>query len=193
MVTLEIIKTIQGAGLKLFTLADLKRLLNIESDNTAYKLAGRLTKRGVLGKIRKGMYFFIFSRPSDFEIANFLYSPSYISLESALNFHGLLPQFPYIITSVTPRKTTRVEALGKEFEYVHFSPKYFFGFGKTDQFLIACPEKALVDEVYFTSKGLRHIEIEDLDLSRLDRERFEGYARQIPYRPFHNLIKEMGL
>ncbi|MFW5702849.1 MAG: type IV toxin-antitoxin system AbiEi family antitoxin domain-containing protein, partial [Candidatus Dojkabacteria bacterium] len=58
----------------------------------------------VLIQLEKGKYQIAGRSPSDFAIAQFLYSPSYISFETALNYHGILPQFPHEITSATMRR-----------------------------------------------------------------------------------------
>ena len=193
MTAIEIARTIEASGLRLLTLREFKRLLDIAEENTAYKTAERLVKQGLLRRLKKGLYCFAFAKPSTLEIANALYAPSYVSLESALNFYGILSQFPYPITSVTPRKTERIEADGKEFEYVHLAPKYFFGFTKIEAVLIAQPEKALVDELYMVSKGIREVVIEELDLSRLDKGRLQAYVQQIPYSPLQALWQRIDL
>jgi len=64
----------------------------------------RLTKKGIIKRLTKRKYLFTFLESDDFQIANFLYTPSYISLESALSFYGIITQFPYQITSITPKK-----------------------------------------------------------------------------------------
>jgi len=46
----------------------------------------------------------------------------------------------------------------------------FFGFVKKDNFLIAQPEKALLDELYFISKGLISISLNELNLSLINKD-----------------------
>src|SRR3989338_8020184 len=142
---------------RIVSLQDIKKVLEISSDNTAYKTAERLVKKRILERLRQGLYRFVFADTDDLEIANSLYPPSYISLESALHFYGILPQVPYAITSVTPRKARKLTVVKKEFEYTHLSPRLFFGFEKNKNFLIAKPEKALMDELYLAAKGWRKI------------------------------------
>lgn len=78
----EIIKKLNSEELSLFTISDFKKLFSIKNDNTAYKIIERLTKKEILKKLIKGKYLFSLLPSTDFQIANFLYSPSYISLES---------------------------------------------------------------------------------------------------------------
>ena len=106
----EIIKKLQASRLKIFRLSDLKKLLSVREDNTAYKIAEKLIKKDFLLPLKKGLYASAFRPPMEFEIANHLCLPSYVSLESALNFYGILSQFPYTTTSITPKRTRCIEA-----------------------------------------------------------------------------------
>ncbi len=164
----EIIKRLQKSQRKVLTLQDLKNLFGIELDNSAYKTAEKLVKKGLFFRLKKGLYASFFQNADDFEVANRLYSPSYISLESALSFYGIISGFPYSITSVTSRKTKKIEASNKDFEYAHIQKKLFWGYEKQKGLLIALPEKALIDEVYFIAKGWRKIDFDEIDYSKFD-------------------------
>lgn len=71
----------------------------------------RLTEwkyRGYIQKVAKGLYMFSdvdITEDILFRVANILYSPSYISLETALAFYQLIPEITYGITSVSTRRT----------------------------------------------------------------------------------------
>jgi predicted transcriptional regulator of viral defense system len=189
----KIVKRLQKSGLKILTLQDLKRLLEIEIDNTAYKTAENLVKKDLLLRIKKGIYASSFYPPEDFEIAGYLYSPSYISLESALNFYGILSQFPYTVTSISPRKTKKFSIGNKEYEYIHIQTDFFWGYDRQKGFLIAMPEKALMDAIYLVSKGWRKIDLDELDYSRVNKKIFKRMAEKVGYRPFQKLLKEIPL
>lgn len=189
----KIIKRLQKSRLKILTLQDLKKLFEIELDNTAYKTAENLVKKDLLLRLKKGLYASSFHPPEDFEIANCLYSPSYISLESALSFYGILSQFPYTVTSITPRKTKKITAGGKEFDYAHIQNKLFWGYTKQNDFLIALPEKALIDAIYFMAKGWRKIDLAELDYSKLNFKKLKKMAQRIKSRSFQKLWKELKL
>lgn len=167
-----IIKQLKQKGISLFTPSDFKKNFQIKKENTAYKILERLTQKGILKRLIKKKYLFAFSECDDFQIANFLYSPSYISLESALSFYGIITQFPYQITSITPKKTKTIRALGKEFSYSHIKPELFFGCEKKEKFLIATPEKAFFDYLYLCSKGLKNFERDDFDLKIINKKKF---------------------
>jgi len=166
----EIIKKLSSKELGLFTISDFKKFFSIKKDNTAYKIIARLTKKGLLKRLAKKRYFFSLLPYNDFQIANFLYSPSYISLESALSLYEIIDQFPYQITSITPKKTKRIETLNKEFAYFHIKRDLFLGYEKKDKFLIALPEKALFDYLYFAAKGLRSFEKDDFNLRKINKK-----------------------
>jgi len=67
----------------LFTLSDFGRLFKIENQNTLYKKIQRLEKKKIIKKLIKGKYVFALNKTNDFTIANYVYPPSYVSLESA--------------------------------------------------------------------------------------------------------------
>jgi len=94
-------------------------------------------------------------------IANLMYGPSYVSLETALSYHGLIPERPTTVTSVTTRRPKVINTPVGIFTYDHLiQNKYVLGVQQartgTDaqpeqetRFLIASPAKALMDYVTF--------------------------------------------
>jgi predicted transcriptional regulator of viral defense system len=184
-----IIEKLRQKEISLFTVFDFKRIFKIQKENTTYKILERLTKRGILKRLTKKKYLFTFSKTDDFQIANFLYSPSYISLESALSFYGIISQFPYQITSVTPKKTKIIKTLNKEFSYSHIKSELFFDYEKKDKFLIALPEKALFDYLYLCSKGLRNFEKDDFNLKMIDKKKFSSILKKTKQEKLMKLLK----
>ena len=86
-------------------------------------------------------------------LANQLYSPSYVSLEYALSYYGLIPERVSGVTSVTSRKTMKVTNATGVFIYQHVKQKAYRGFMMVKDenglvFFMAEPEKALVDFLY---------------------------------------------
>ena len=88
-----------------------------------------------------------------FAIAGRLYTPSFVSLESALSFYGLIPETVLSVTSVCTRKTRRINSPLCTFIYRSIQPEYFFGYeakiGRKQRYLMASPERAVVDMLYF--------------------------------------------
>ncbi len=187
--TIETISRLKELNLKVITVASLSKVLNIENQNTIYKIIERFEKYKLIQRLVKGKYILADSNISDFEKANFILSPSYISFESALTYYGILPQFTYSITSATTQKSRRFEIDGKEYEYTKIQNILYSDFVKKENFLIATPEKAFIDLIYLASKGLRKIEFSDLDLSLINWKVFEKLKTEIDYKPFQNYIK----
>lgn len=185
-------KKIYDSGLKLFSLNTLKGLLEIKKESTMFAIIKKLVISGVLQKIERNKYFLKGVKVNDFSLANFIYQPSYISFESALNFYGILAQFPYEIVSGTSRKTAQKVIDGKTFTYVHLQKSLFWGYEKKNAFLIALPEKALLDQLYLATKGLRKINLDEYDLSLINWEKFKDYLEKYPQtRQFKSILKRL--
>lgn len=184
----EIIKALKKADISLFTNSDFSRIFDIKNKNTLYKKLQRLEKKAIIEKIGPGKYLFSLNKPEEFKIANFLYSPSYVSFESALSFYGIITGFPYTVTSATIKKTKRYKIQGKEFHYTQISKDLFWGFEKRKDFLIADSEKALIDYFYLAFKGLRKPDLSELNLSEINRNKLRQYQRQLLNKAFSKFI-----
>ncbi len=144
-------------ALKKFLVFNLKEIYKIESNFDARRLY-EWQEKGYIIKIINGYYIFNNDELSEnmlYEIANRIYRHSYVSLESALNYYGLIPEQTYMILSVSTRKTTKFNTQIGNFSYRKISKQCFFGYGieRIGEICwkIASPEKALVDYLYFNS------------------------------------------
>lgn len=121
--------------------------------------ASDLEESGDLIRLKKGLY--VVSPEESGKplvrslLANHIYGPSYVSMESALRYYGLIPENVYSTVSITTgvARTYRNE-IG-EFRYIHCdSPYYPVGITQGTEegvtFLIASPEKALCDQIIYT-------------------------------------------
>ena len=124
----------------------------------------RWSSRGLLIKLRRGIYILNEADRkipvSKAYIANQLYGPSYISLEYVLGHYGLIPERVYDVTSVTTKKTMSIQNSLADFAYSHLKPKAYRGFEvfKDESgfsYLMATPEKAILDFIYFNMKKFR--------------------------------------
>lgn len=85
-------------------------------------------------------------------IANHLYTPSYVSMSSALRYYGLIPEQVYVMQSMTLKHSRDFDTPVGRYEYTHI-PKGSFPIGLSSirkagyAFVIATPEKALCDLV----------------------------------------------
>lgn len=174
------IKRIYQSQIVLFTTKTLKAVIAAKKESTFFKYLNRLVNEGFLTKVVRGKYLLKDAQVSDFELANFIYSPSYISFETALNFWGILPQFPYEITSATVKKTLTKNFQSKVFSYSHLNKSLFWGFIKNENFLIASKEKALLDQVYFYSKGIKTINWQELNYQPINRSLLKNFLKNYP-------------
>ncbi|MBL7159871.1 hypothetical protein ISS85_05310 [Candidatus Microgenomates bacterium] len=176
----KLVKAIYNSDLVFFTNSTLQTLFGIKKKNTLLAVLRDLVESGILGKLEKGKYFLLDADLDDFSLANFLHKPSFISLETALNFYGILSQFPYETTSVTLKKKKEKIINEKVFVYLHIKPSLYWGYQKKKEFLIAEPEKAVLDQIYFTSCGWRRINLEELNFERLNKKKLFFYADKFP-------------
>lgn len=161
-----------------------------------------LLKKGILEQVKKGLYVagpaITKAKPEPFLVANHILGPSYVSLESALSYHGLIPERVYTITSVTT-KAPRVYAtpLGS-FSYTRLKlPYYSLGIRSIElapqqRIMIASPEKAILDKIVTTagvefrskSSVVAYLE-EDLriDTERLSQLDLQSMANWIAFAP----------
>lgn len=128
--------------------------------------------KGYLLKIRNTWYTFPGALKTEkdlYFLANRLRQPSYVSLETALRFYNLIPENVFSITSVTTQKPAEWQTPLGHFSYRSVKPDLFFGYapvGDSPTFLIADPEKALLDMLYFNPKLRATADFEGLRLNR---------------------------
>jgi len=172
-------KKLLESGIGLTNSQTLKDLLEVKNDRTFYRIVKDFEKNNIVKNIEKNKYCIIGRDVTTFEIANYLYQPSYISLETALNYWGILSQFPFEITSITSKKSVTKNFEDKTYSYSHISNKYFGMFTKKNNVLIALPEKALFDQIYLTSKGIRMAHFDEYDLKNINKKRFFEICKQL--------------
>jgi len=185
-------KKIYESNLSYFNLKTLKDILEVKKESTLFSIITKLLQSDVLIKIEKDKYLLKSANVGAFALANFLYPPSYVSFESALNFYGILSQFPYEISSVTTRKTILKKFNGKIFTYTKIKKDLFWGYEKKENFLIALPEKALLDQLYLASKGQKGLNFEEYDLEKISFPKFKKYLNQYPKtRQFKSILEKI--
>ena len=96
--------------------------------------------------------------PHPFLLANELHRPSYVSLQSALAYHGLIPESVPLVTSITMGRPVTLDTRMGRHVYRHVRPGAFFGYRRTavapgQEALVADAAKALLDLVYLTPGG----------------------------------------
>lgn len=154
-----------------FETKELKVVLGDDFTSTALYNLKNWVKKGSVLMLRRGFYCLASAAKKETEMIAFstkLYAPSYVSMESALSFYGIIPEAVFTATSVTTRKTKRFKTPVGNFQYRKIKKQAFGGFETRSEkgisFNLALPEKAVVDFLYLN----RNI----LDGSR---EEFLGY------------------
>jgi predicted transcriptional regulator of viral defense system len=105
-------------------------------------------------------------------ISNRIYSPSYVSLESALAHYRLIPEGVYTITAATSLKTQTFTTFMGTFSYRHIKPQMMFGYRLLNvdrhHCRIAGVEKALLDYFYLNPKINSPEQFEGLRLNQAE-------------------------
>lgn len=173
----------------IFAYEDLLSFYPNEKRANLKKTIYRWKKNGWIYTLKRGLYELTY--PEDFiipdmHIANNLYAPSYISLETALSNFSLIPEVSMAVTSITTKPTRRFKNKHGLFIYRTVRPNAFTGYyvEKNGAFdiLIAEPEKALVDFLYFRKYSYREFNLDDERLDRdvilhLSRKKLDRYAK----------------
>lgn len=176
----------------------------------------RRVKRGELIRLKNGFFLIAsrFRKNADYpyeQIANLLYGPSYVSLEWALSFYSFIPERVSVVTSVTVGSNKEFTTPIGVFTYTHLSRSHYsIGInhkkieGQLGGFLIATPEKALADWLFFTCKDMneeellqdlfeaKRIEVESLKtLNKTSlKEISDQYASDI-VRKLYNIVNKL--
>lgn len=146
-------------------------------------------KKGYLVRVRNGWYSLkdhIRNLEDLYFVANKIYHPSYVSLESALSHYGWIPEGVFAVTSVTTLKTNAFKTPIGTFFYKSMKPSLFFGYTvlykEGMRIKMAEPEKTLLDFFYFRS-DLRNLDdlvsfrLNLLDIKNtLDMNKLSDYA-----------------
>jgi len=162
--------------------------------NTAAKFISRNIKSGLFVKLRNNVYLIKDSHPSRYYVANKLYEPSYVSLETALSHYGIIPEVVYAMTSITTKASREYQTPLGEFTYQRIKKQAYTGYQlqsvEGQKAFIADPEKALADYLYFVV--LKKISLNDrLELRDINRSKLTKYAALFNKKRIFALIKQI--
>lgn len=90
------LEKLRRSGKTFFTKEDIQRILSL-SPAAAAVFCARAVKRGDIQRIKRGVYCMpspedAVTREDSFKLANYLVTPSYISLQTALSYHEISTQ-----------------------------------------------------------------------------------------------------
>lgn len=180
---IDLLEKIHGP---IFSLQDLR----ISGLKTVSSQLSIFSKKGQIIRLKNGLYA-LAARKNEViseNVAFRMYEPSYISMEYALYHYGLIPEMVYNITSVTPKTTRAFRNDFGLFIYKKIKSDLFWGYKQEEKngqpYLIAEPEKALLDLFYFnlhkikTDGDIEELRLDPEGLSKLDHNKLRIYAKQ---------------
>lgn len=204
----KLIEQLKKQVKQLVTENELRHLIG-GSDARRRNQIHRLIKKGVLIKLKRELYCLGPEHRAHllhpFHIAQFIYGPSYISLESALSFHQLIPEAVKVITCVSPKRNKSFNTVEGVFNY-HKTPlanlycqvKHYHN--EDYQFLMAKPFKALCDYIYCYKKDYKllselqndmRLDLDELPiLSSNERQELIEYYNSKRIKEFIKLFKK---
>lgn len=157
MKPVETLAKLEALGHALFETRDLAALLGV-ADSSATRAATRLSNSGAIIKLARGKWAMT-RNVNRLAIPEHLASPfpAYVSLQSALYYHGMISQIPAVTYAVSLARTRTYDTPIGTFSIHHVGPSFFFGFELDPSGVakIATPEKALVDIFYFSPTRTR--------------------------------------
>lgn len=188
MKLLALYKTLEKNGYYLFSLDDLLVFHLHEKKASLKEALYRWKKKGWVHQLKRGLYELAYPKDiviPDMYIANSLYSPSYVSLETALSNYSIIPEVAMGVTSITTKPTRKFRNRHGLFVYRSVKPAAFTGYHIQKQgafsVRIAEPEKAVADFIYFKTYRGGRFNAQDERMSReailrLNKRRISHYA-----------------
>ena len=188
MILLDFIERMKPLGI--FSLADIEVLY----PNLDKRRLFEWKEKGYIIKLRSRWYclpVFLKEQYSNWIIANLIHPPAYISLETALNYYGVIPEGVFMTSSVTTNRSFRIELLGHNYSYSSAKQDLYFGYQLMDiaesdrKVRIADLEKSIIDFFYFrpgfrTIKDISGLRFNEPVLrDSLNRERLNQYLEKI--------------
>ncbi|MBA4384374.1 MAG: hypothetical protein C0410_06535 [Anaerolinea sp.] len=162
----------------------------------------RWVNSGRIYQLRRGLYSiappYQKIKPHPFLVANYLQKASYVSLQSALSYYGLIPEVVNITTSVSTGRPERLETPLGIYNFRHLKTDLLFGYHMTNlgdqSALVASPEKALLDLIYLQSGGSSTAYLNELRLQnteQLNLELLENQSEKFGTPKMLNAAKEL--
>jgi predicted transcriptional regulator of viral defense system len=145
----------------------------------------RQEQRGLVEHISSKIYFnWLAVEATPRELVNVLREKAYISLESALREHGISTQSPQVLTCVTTERPREFNARTIRISYRGISPRLYWGYREKrtryGRYLIAEPEKALLDWIYLSLQTGIEPALDEFDFGNLSRRTLVEYAHRFP-------------
>src|SRR5258708_1164914 len=165
---------------------------------TVSKALSRCAKRGLVERVTHKIY--VNKLVPDFvshDLVNVLRPNSYISLESALRFWGISTQTTALLTCVTTGKPRDFNWKAFAISYRSIAPRLYSGFverhTRYEKYLIAEPEKALLDWVYLCFQDGYTPVLDELTFQPIDRPKLIENGKRYPRTVLNLLLPALAL
>lgn len=191
---IDVATKINQLGLVIFTTNDIASSFQIQTSH-ATNLLRRLSTAGQLTRLAHGLWG-LANKIEPLMLPEYLTAPmpSYISLQSALYYHGMISQIPEIIYAISIARTKVYKTPLATISIHHIQPVLFSDYiitGKNN-IKIATPEKALFDFFYlrpaknYLFRSLPEIELPD----NFDLDRLAALIKKISYSHRRAMIEK---
>jgi predicted transcriptional regulator of viral defense system len=192
MRALEFLNQLNDLKIPLVQTREIASVLNI-SVSSAGKYLENLREQNFVEKITHGKWALKNGNFDPLQAAEFITAPkeSYISLHTALFYHGMIEQIPGQIYAVTVDRSRTVHTPVGVFSFHHCNPDFFTGYAYIKPFLkVATPEKALVDYFYFApTKSRQFTRLPELEIpKRFSWKKAFSFCEKIPSPRTRSLV-----
>ena len=177
--SIEVEERLKDAGFMVFTPREFQGVFDVSKKSASMFILNNV-KRGLFLKLRNNLYMLKDSRPSHYYIANKMYEPSYVSLETALSHYGIIPETVYAITSITTKGTREYATPIGNFMYQRIKKQAYTGYSLKEidgrKAFVAEPEKALADHLYFVDLKKKLLN-DRLNLKNIDKSKLVAFVK----------------
>lgn len=187
----DFLTKIRQNKLYVFGVNEIEKYFSDSSGKTIQNQLQLWTEKKLLIRLKRGIYKVQFPEGGpiipDMYIANRMYEPSYISLETALSFYSVIPGVAAEVTSVTTKQTKSFTNEIGSFKYRSCKRGTYYGYGIMPyagyNIFIAEKEKAVVDFIYFKLRDgeefnlLGEERFDEEKLNKLSWNKVFGYAK----------------
>ena len=175
-----------------FTLSDLRCLLNVDNRDIFYRSINDLQKAGVLSRFTRGFYI---TRDFDPLVLSQRISPeSYVSFGNVLARQALIGSIPrYRVRAAKPGPKRVYSNKEIRIEHLSLKPDLIFGYELFDGIRMATPEKAVLDTLYFYKLGISFSfdVYSDVDYSRLNKAIIREFLTKYRNPVFINFARSL--
>lgn len=184
----DLYKVLESKKFFVFSSDDLLLFYPDETNENLKKLIYRWKHKGWINSLKKGLYELVYPKAfniPDLYIANKMYQPSYISLETALSHYSIIPEVSMAVTSISTKPTRQYKNSHGLFTYRTVRPDVYAGYYVEEirgfSILIAEPEKAFIDYLYFKNYRKRKLQLDNerfdkKRVTRMEKRKLKNYA-----------------